>query len=153
MAATTDAPSGALPSAEEMMERVAQAESEKASEALRRQKKIEAEKKALIEQISRPSGVSDEERKKRALAIIERAVKNGLTQVQVYRFPNSLCTDRGRAINQMEPDCATTLTALPKELYEFWHKHLRPLGYKLQLQVVEFPGGIPGDIGMTLKWG
>ena len=47
-------------------------------------------------------GVSDEERMKRAAAIIKRAVDNGLTEVQVGRFPNQLFTDRGRAINQQE---------------------------------------------------
>ena len=31
--------------------------------------------------------------------IVERAVSNGLTEVQVFRFPNSLCTDRGRAVS------------------------------------------------------
>jgi hypothetical protein len=41
---------------------------------------------------------------------------------------------------------------LPKELYEFWNQHLRPLGYKLKVQIVDFPGGMPGDVGITLKW-
>ena len=81
------------------------------------------------------------------------AVNNGLTQVQVYRFPNSLCTDRGRAINQQEADFASTLTGLPKEMYEFWSRQLKPLGYKLQFQIVDFPNGVPGDVGITLKWG
>ena len=89
---------------------------------------------------------------KRAAAIIERAVASGLTEVQVYRFPNTLCTDRGRAINQQEPGWETTLTGLPKELYEFWNRHLRPRGYKLRVQIVDFPDGVPGDVGMTLKW-
>jgi hypothetical protein len=96
--------------------------------------------------------VSDEERIKRATAIIERAVANGLTEVQVYRFPDSLCTDHGRAINQQEPGWETTLTGLPNELYKFWDRHLRPLGYKLKVQIVDFPEGMPGDGGMTLKW-
>jgi hypothetical protein len=108
--------------------------------------------KALLDKLMEPSGVSDEERMKRATAIIERAVANGLTEVQVYRFPNSLCTDHGRAINQQEPGWETTLTGLPKELYEFWSQQLRPLGYKLRVQIVDFPGGVPGDVGMTLKW-
>ena len=101
----------------------------------------EAEKKVLLEKISKPSGVSEEERMKRAAAIIERAVASGLTEVQVYRFPNTLCTDRGRAINQQEPGWETTLTGLPKELYEFWNRHLRPRGYKLRVQIVDFPDG------------
>jgi hypothetical protein len=35
-------------------------------------------------------------------------VSNGKTEVQVYRFPNQLCTDNGRAINQ-EPGWEDTL--------------------------------------------
>ena len=56
----------------------------------------------LIEQLKKPVGVSDEELSKRAADIIERAIENGLTEVQVFRFPSDLCTDRGRAINQQE---------------------------------------------------
>ena len=37
-------------------------------------------------------------------------------------------------------------------MYEFWQKHLRPRGYKLKVQIVDFPDGLPGDIGMTLSW-
>jgi hypothetical protein len=141
-----------LPTAQEMMEKLALAEAEKASAAARTHSAAEAEKKALLDKLTKPSGVSEEERMKRATAIIERAVANGLTEVQVYRFPNSLCTDHGRAINQQEPGWETTLTGLPKELYEFWNRQLRPLGYKLRVQIVDFPDGVPGDVGMTLKW-
>ena len=87
-----------LPTAQEVMEKLALAEAEKASAAARKHAEAEAEKKVLLEKISKPSGVSEEERMKRAAAIIERAVASGLTEVQVYRFPNTLCTDRGRAI-------------------------------------------------------
>jgi len=144
--------SALLPSAKAMMERIAIEEAAKASEAMRKMKREEEEKKALIDRITKPSGLSDEEVMKKAAVIIERAAKNGLTEVQVYRFPNSLCTDRGRAINQQEPGWETTLTGIPKEIYEFWHRRLRPLGYKLRVQIVDFSGGVPGDISMTLKW-
>ena len=136
------------------MELLAQAEAEKASEALRQKEKADAEKKALIDKLSKPSGISEQEALKRAAEIIHRAVKNGLTEVEVFRFPNVLCTDHGRAINNgMEPGWENTLTGLPKEMYGFWDRHLRPLGYKIRVQVVDFSGGVPGDIGFTLKWG
>ena len=106
--------------------------------------RAEAEKKMLLEKITKPSGVSDEEALRRVAAIIERAVSNGLTEVQVYRFPNALCTDHGRAINQQEPGWETTLTGLPKEMYEFWERQLRPRGYKIKVQIVDFPDGMPG---------
>ena len=145
-------PSKGLPTAQEAMEKLALAEAEKASEAARRHAAAEAEKKALLDKLTAASGVSEEERMKRAAAIIERAVASGLTEVLVMRFPNSLCTDRGRAINQQEPGWETTLTGLPKELYDFWDRQLRPLGYKLKVQIIDFPDGMPGDVGMSLKW-
>ena len=80
--------------------RAAQKEAEKAAEAMRLQAKADDEKQALIERLTKP-------------------FNNGLTQVQVYRFPHALCTDRGRAINQQETDFASTLTGLPKEMYDF----------------------------------
>lgn len=141
-----------LPSAEQVMQKLALSEADKASKEARRLALAEAEKKALIDKLSKPSGLSDEEVAKRAANIIQRAVRNGLTEVQVYRFPNVMCTDRGRAINQQEKGWEKTLTGIPKELYEFWDRCLRPLGYKMQFQIVDFPGGIPGDVGVTLKW-
>jgi len=141
-----------LPSAKEMMEKLALAEAEKAEAASRRQAEAEAEKKLLLEKITKPSGVSDEEAMQRVAVIIQRAVSNGQTEVQVYRFPNQLCTDHGRAINQQEAGWEKTLTGLPKEMYEFWDRQLRPLGYKLRFQIVDWPDGLPGDVGITLKW-
>ncbi len=141
-----------LPSAQQMMEKLALAEAEKAGEAARKHAAEEAEKKALIDKLTKPSGVSDDEALKRVAVIVERAVSNGLSEVQVFRFPNSLCTDLGRAINQQEPGWEATLTGLPKEMYEFWDRQLRPLGYTLKVQIIDFPGGMPGDVGITLKW-
>jgi|SRR5215475_9290477 len=153
MTATRDELSNLLPTAKEVMQKIALAETEKASAEMRKQEKAEAEKKALIDKLSKPSGKTDEEVIKQAANIIQRAMKNGLTEVQVYRFPNTLCTDNGRAINQQEAGWENTLTGVPKEIYEFWQKHLRSRGYKLRYQIIDFPGGMPGDVGVTLKWG
>ena len=142
-----------LPTAEQMMEKLALAEAEKADAAVKKQAEAEAEKQMLLEKFIKPSGVSEDERMKRAAAIIERAAANGLTEVLVGKFPNDLFTDHGRAINQQESGWEKTLTGLPKELYEFWERQLRPRGNKLRFQIVDWPGGMPGDIGMTLKWG
>jgi hypothetical protein len=141
-----------LPKAADCRKRIAEVEAEKATELMRKETAAEAEKRALMEKLSNPSGVSDEERMKRAAIIIKRAVDNGLTEVQVGRFPNRLCTDHGRAINQQEPGWEATLTGLPKELYEFWQQHLQPRGYKVKYEIVDFPNGMPGDIGITLSW-
>ena len=142
-----------IPSAMDCNKKMAEAEAAKASEYMRKQAAVEAEKKALLDKLSGPSGVSDEERLKRAAAIISRAVSNGQTEVEVGRFPNSLFTDRGRAINQQEAGWENTLTGLPKELFEFWKQYLRPKGYKIKFQIADWSGGKPGDIGISLSWG
>jgi hypothetical protein len=147
-----DKPPSGFPSAKELMARLATVEADKASEAMRRQAKADAEKKALIDRLSKPSGVSDDQAMEKVQAMLQRAIQNGQTQIQVYRFPNTMCTDGGRAINQQERDFPKTLTGVPKEIYEFWQRKLRPLGYKLQYQIIEFPGGVPGDVGVILKW-
>ena len=60
-------------------------------------------------------------------------MRNGLTEVQVYRFPNTLCTDKGRAINQMEKGWENTLTGIPKEIFQLWSDYLQPRGYRIAL--------------------
>jgi hypothetical protein len=146
-------PDELLPSAKDVMQKIAVAEAEEASKQARQRAEAEAEKKALLDQLNKPSGLSDEEAITRAIKIIERAMANRLTEVQVHRFPNQLCTDKGRAINQQEPGWEKTLTGVPKEIYQLWEKYFRPRGYKLKVQIVDFPGGVPGDVGMTLSWG
>ena len=148
----TEKPDDLLPSASACRTKIAQVEGEKASEYMRNKAKADAEKKELMDRFTKPSGVSDDERLKRAAAIIKRAVSNGLREVEVIRFPNSLCTDHGRAINQMEPGWEETLTGLPKELFQFWKKHLQPRGYKIKFQIVDYSGGVPGDVGISLSW-
>jgi len=145
-------PADLLPSAKDFMKKIALVEAEKASEEMRKRSALEAEKASLMEQLSKPSGVSDEEGIRRAVAIIERATSNGLTEVLVYRFPNRVCTDNGRAINQQEPGWENTLTGVPKEIYSLWRRYFRDRGYKLRVQIIDFPGGMPGDVGMTLDW-
>jgi hypothetical protein len=142
-----------LPSAIDCRKISAEREAEKASEFMRRQAEADAEKKALMERLEKPSGVSDEERMRRAAAIIKRAVSNGLTEVEVGRFPNTLCTDRGRAINQQEPGWEETLIGLPREIYQFWKTHMQPRGYRIKYQIADWPNGMPGDISISLSWG
>ena len=148
----TNNPDALVPSANEVRQQIALAEAEEAKKQAEAQAAAEAEKKALIEQLSKAPGTSDEEAIRRGLEIIHRAIKNRLTEVEIIRFPNELCTDKGRAINQQEPGWENTLTGVPKEIYQFWDKYFRPRGYKLRVQVVDFPGGLPGEIAMTVSW-
>lgn len=141
-----------LPSAKDCLRKSAEMEAQKAAEYAKKHQAAEAEKKELLDRLSKPSGVSDEERMQKAAVIIGRAVSNGLTEVEVARFSNKLFTDKGRAINQQEEGWEETLTGLPKELYEFWKKHLESRGYRVKFQIADWPDGMPGDISLTLMW-
>ena len=142
-----------LPSAAEIQKQAGMKEAEKAEEHAQRLAAAEAEKRALIKQLSMPSGLSEDEKVKLAATVIQRAVRNGLSEVQVYRFPNSLCTDHGRAINQQEPGWDRTLRGIPLEIFQLWSDYLKPRGYRIKYQIVDFPGGVPGDISIVLAWG
>ena len=140
-------------SAKELREKIALAEAEKASAAMKAHEAAEREKHEMIERLSKPSGLDDAEIIERASAIVSRAVENGLSQVQVLRFPHTICTDNGRAINQAEEGWEKTLTGVPKEIFEFWKRQLQPAGYHIRYEVVDYPNGMPGDIGIFLSWG
>lgn len=142
-----------LPRASDIKKQAAMKDAEKTEEHAQRLTAAEAEKRALIEKLSKPSGLSEDEKVRLAATVIQRAVRNGLSEVQVYRFPNSLCTDHGRAINQQEPDWPRTLQGIPLEIFQLWSDYLKPRGYRIYYQIVDFPGGVPGDISITLGWG
>ena len=99
-----------LPTAKEIQRQAALREAEKADEHARRLLAAQAEKQRLIDELGKPSGLSEDEKVKLAATVIQRAVRNGMSEVQIYRFPNTLCTDRGRAISQMEAGWENTLT-------------------------------------------
>jgi hypothetical protein len=142
-----------IPTAKQIQKEAALKEAEKAEQYARLAAAAEAEKRALIERLNRPSGKSEEEKIQLASTVIQRAVRNGMTEVQVYRFPNSLCSDKGRAIIQQEKGWENTLTGIPKEIFQLWTDYLKPRGYRISYQVIEYPGGVPGDIAITIAWG
>jgi CTP synthase (UTP-ammonia lyase) len=142
-----------IPTAKQIQKEAALKEAEKAEQYARLAAAAEAEKRALIERLNRPSGKSEEEKIQLASTVIQRAVRNGMTEVQVYRFPNSLCTDKGRAIIQQEKGWENSLTGIPKEIFQLWTDYLKPRGYRISYQVIDYPGGVPGDIAITIAWG
>jgi CBS domain-containing protein len=80
------------------------------------------------------------------------AAERGETEFLLLRFPSQLCSDGGRAINAPDPEWPATLRGEAAELYLRWERELRPRRFHLSARVVEFPDGVPGDIGMFLTW-
>lgn len=132
-------PLSGLPSAKEVMMEIAKREAEKASAAMRELSAADTEKQALIEKFSKPSGVSDDERLARAAAIIRRAASNGQTEVEIFRFPHELCTDRGRAINQNEAGWEKTLRVYPRSSLTFGINNSNPKATKWDFRLWIFP--------------
>ena len=110
----------------------------------------------LIKSLMEPVAVTPEkiaEVKRRVLGQLRSAAGKGDKEVLVMRFPNALCTDKGRAINNLEKDWPRTLVGRPLQAFEFWRDHLQPQGYGLKAMIVDCPAGFPGDIGFFLTWG
>jgi hypothetical protein len=139
-------------SAADIKRRMAEREAQKAAEELRRMQEQAEKQKAVMAEFHAPPDQAPEQLLQRVMQLVNQAAERGHTEVQVYRFPNELCSDRGRRINNSEPDWEQTLEGRPKLGYEFWRDHLKPLGFGLKAEVIEYPGGMPGDIGFFLTW-
>lgn len=81
------------------------------------------------------------------------AAEHGEKEFLLLRFPSQLCSDGGRAINVGEPGWPATLRGEAAEIYLRWERDLRPQGFHLAARVLDFPDGVPGDIGLLLIWG
>jgi hypothetical protein len=149
---TTPTTGAGIPSAADLRRRMAEREAAKAAEEMRQMKEQEEKQKAVMAEFYRPPDRTPEQLLQLVMQLVNRAAERGQSEVQVYRFPNGLCSDHGRRINNSQPGWEETLEGRPKLGYEFWHDHLRPLGFGLKAEVLEYPGGMPGDIGFILTW-
>lgn len=84
--------------------------------------------------------------------LVMNAVRDGKLEALVYSFPSDLCTDSGRAINSNDPDWPSTLRGKAKEFFDRYQAFGKPQGYKLKAMIINFPGGVPGDVGFFLNW-
>ena len=82
-----------------------------------------------------------------------QAAERGDKELLLLQFPSALCSDGGRAINSARPDWSQALRGEAGELYLRWERDLKPHGFTLAARVLDFPGGMPGDIGLFLVWG
>jgi CBS domain-containing protein len=89
----------------------------------------------------------------RMLREARAAAQKGEEEHLLLRFPCELCTDHGRAVNAPDPTWPVTLRGLAAEVFLRWKNELRSHGFGLRARVVDFPDGIPGDIGLFLAWG
>jgi hypothetical protein len=119
-------------------------------EQLARQK-TEQQKRAQFAEDFLKGHLGEEERAM-IRRVVMQAVTAGKLEALVYTFPSELCSDSGRAINSSDPDWPSTLQGKAKELFEVYKTVAQPQGYKLKASIINFPGGMPGDVGFFLSW-
>ena len=112
----------------------------------RRQKEQESLRKSFVNQHIRADA------REHFTRIVREAAERGRREIQIFRFPSSFCSDDGRRINNFEVDWPDSLTGVAREIYEAYEKHLRPIGYKMRAQILDYPDGKPGDVGLFLRW-
>ena len=127
-----------------------EAEIAKMDEERRLKKKDEQQKEEVLTAfMAREVHPEAIERINKAIRI---AAEQGNHQLQVLTFPSSYCSDGGRRINIGDPEWPETLNGFAKKAYDFYLKELRPLGYKVSMEIITWPKGMPGDVAMYLKW-
>ncbi len=83
---------------------------------------------------------------------LRRAAENGQREIMPVQFPSDWCKDKGRAINNFDPHWPQTLEGFAARAYDYYIKNLEPLGYKLDARILNYPDGMPGDVGLFLRW-
>jgi hypothetical protein len=83
---------------------------------------------------------------------VRRAAADGRNELQIFTFPATFCNDQGRRINNMDPEWPKSLEGFARKAYDYFEEHLKPLGYRLRMQVLTYPGGMPGEVGVFLLW-
>ena len=51
-----------------------------------------------------------------------------------------------------EPEWLATLPAGVHQVYEFWKTNLKPGGFGFSARIINYPGGMPGDVGLFFSW-
>jgi len=107
--AATQPPGAGIFSAADLKRRMAERETAKAAEELRRMQEQEEKQKAVMAEFHKPPDRTPEQLMELVMQLVDRAAGRGQSEIQVYRFPNALCSDRGRRINNSEPEWDKTL--------------------------------------------
>jgi hypothetical protein len=110
--------------------------------ALERQRQIEA---MLLEHLDKQLWV-------KLLDRAQAAAARGESSFELIRFPCDLCSDGDRKIDVAEIDWPSTLRGEAAEVYARWERELRPGGFRVRAQIVEYLDGIPNNIALSLFW-
>lgn len=143
-------PTGGVMTPDELKRIRDEIEMAKAQEALAKRRKLEDHQAQLREEFMRRDlGPDVTERVNR---LVRHAAEQGQNEVMLFKFPAEYCKDHGRAINNFDPDWPDSLTGFARKAHDAYVERLQPLGYKMRAQVLNYPDGKPGEVGIFLSW-
>jgi hypothetical protein len=88
----------------------------------------------------------------RIAALVAKQIERGEKQALVLQFPSDWLPDQGRGVTNRDPDWHVKLEGFPKRAYAYFEKELAPRGFQLKAEILDWPGGMPGDVGFVLTW-
>ena len=88
----------------------------------------------------------------RIATLVRKTIDMGDKQALVLRFPSDWLPDQGRAITNHDKDWYDKLNGFPKRAYDFFKRELEPRGFQIRAEILNWPGGMPGEVGFFLQW-
>ncbi|MGG5818223.1 hypothetical protein [Falsiroseomonas sp. HW251] len=88
----------------------------------------------------------------RIAALVAKQVERGEKQALVLQFPSEWLPDQGRGVTSRDPNWHAKLEGFPKRAYDFFVRELAPRGFQLKAEILDWPNGMPGDVGFILTW-
>ena len=117
-----------------------------AAEAKKAAEHKEAVRKAFMERDIRPDAMDH------LMRAVKHLAEQGKHEFLVFQFPAELLSDRGRRVNNFQPDWPDSLQGFGKRAYDYYQEHLKPAGYRVRAEVLDYPNGAIGDVGLFLCW-
>lgn len=125
----------------------ANAEVQKATaEAKKAEEHKEAVRKAFMEREIRSDAMDH------LMRAVKHLAEQGKHEFLVFQFPAELLSDRGRRVNNLQADWPDSLQGFAKRAFDFYQEQLKPAGYRVRAEVLDYPNGNPGDVGLFLCW-
>ena len=126
---------------------IAISEAHKAAEKAKKAKEqLKAERKAFMERELRSDAMQY------LMTAVKQLAERGMHEFLVVKFSAQFLSDGGRRVNNFEPDWPDSLQGFAKRAYDYYQEYLKPAGYRLRAQILEYPNGKFGDVGLFLCW-
>jgi hypothetical protein len=87
---------------------------------------------------------------------IRRAFERGETELMFSVFPSAAPINKPSQAEldarSDEPEWLATLPVGAHQVYECWKTKLKPGGFSFGARIINYPGGMPGDVGLFFSW-